>query len=141
MKQKLIYPRMKCGEKKNTVICKSDKKKIFQLSKKGNNAQQIANKFGVNQSTIYYVLNPDSYEKFKKHVDSEWLKKYHSDAEFRKKTKEISKKSINRRRKDPKYKKWEREYNKRYREKNKEKINTRRRMKYVQQKNTNVREN
>jgi len=62
------YPRLKCEDKKNTVVCSLTIKKMKGMRKEKHTYQEIADKFKVKVSTVYSHLSP-------LHQTSEWKEK------------------------------------------------------------------
>lgn len=106
------YPRLKCEEKKNTVVCSLDIKKMKKMHKEKSTYQEIADKFKVSVKVVYYHISslqntPEFLEKRRKRSRERNFRLYHEDSEFRRKMlNSINKFQRKKYTIDSKFKKW-----------------------------------
>jgi len=109
------YPKLKCEEKKNTIVCSVDIQKMKQLRKKGFTYKKIADLLKIPSHTIRYHISPFQntlkYLSKRKKRSAEYNnQRYKTDSEFRQKMHAATKKHYESRMKnDPKFKKWNQE--------------------------------
>lgn len=111
------YPKLKCEDKKNTVVCSLTIKKMKVMYKEKFSCREIADKFKVSTNTVYSHLFPsrntsEYLEKRRRQIKDYNYNRYHTDPEFRQKMLDAtSKHHKEKRATDPKFKKWQSQIN------------------------------
>jgi len=106
------YPKLKCEDKKNTIVCSLDIKKMKEMRKEGFTYSKIGVTLGISAGTVQYHINPTQntkeYLEKKRKRNSEYNKRrYATDPEFRQKMKDSTNKYHKERwNNDPKFRKW-----------------------------------
>jgi len=105
------YPKLKCEDKKNTVVCSLDIKKMKKLYKDGYNYSQIGKVMKLRYQLVSYHISPIQNSKEYLEKKRKRLQKYDrqlwNNPEYRqKKIKANSKRHKQRYINDPKFKKW-----------------------------------
>jgi len=112
------YPKLKCEDKLNIVVCAMTLKKMKSMHKTGLSYSDIALSLKIPYHIILYHISPSQTSTEAREIKRKYLRKYqkrryNTDPEFRRKMLDSISKSHARRRKDSNYKKWEQQTTKR----------------------------
>lgn len=125
------YPKLKCEDKKNTIVCSLDIKKMKKLYKDGYNYSQIGKVLKVSYHLVQYHISPvknsqEFLEKRRKYNREYIRKRYNNDPEYRRKMLDSIKKHYREKyHTDPNWKKWSNQLSSKYGKiwRNKKKLN------------------
>jgi len=107
------YPKLKCEDKRNTVVCSLTIKKMKEMRKRGLTYSKIGNSLKIGTRVVAYHISPtmNSPEKLEKRrkYSREYIKRrYNNDPQFRRNMLDsINKHHRDKRANDPKFKKWQ----------------------------------
>lgn len=84
------YPRLKCEDKLNTVVCSLTIKKMKEMRKKGSTYKKIADSLKIRYHVVRYHVSsafntPEAIEKRRKRIREYNKRRYNTDPEYRQK--------------------------------------------------------